>query len=148
MTHIRKATTADVEAVAILFDAYRVFYKKTSDIAMAAAFIKERLQLNESQIYVAETNDKELVGFVQCYLVFSSTRMARLWLLNDLFVEEAYRGQGISKMLIEAAKELCFETNACGLILETAKTNTVGNALYPKTGFVLDEEHNYYSWDR
>lgn len=37
--------------------------------------------------------------------------------------------------------------NACGLILETAKTNIVGNELYPKVGFSLDKEHNYYSWD-
>ena len=73
--------------------------------------------------------------------------MQRLWLLNDLFVAYEYRGNGISKKLIEAAKEHCKHTNASGLILETAKTNIVGNELYPKVGFSLDEEHNYYSWD-
>jgi hypothetical protein len=31
--------------------------------------------------------------------------------------------------------------------LETAKSNTIGNNLYPRTSFFLDEDHNYYSWD-
>jgi GNAT superfamily N-acetyltransferase len=81
------------------------------------------------------------------YPLFSSTRMKRLWLLNDLFVDKEYRGKGVSKQLIAAAKELCKQTNACGLVLETAKKNIVGNDLYPKVGFSLDKEHNYYSWD-
>jgi ribosomal protein S18 acetylase RimI-like enzyme len=73
--------------------------------------------------------------------------MKRLWLLNDLFVNKNYRGKAISVLLIDASKKLCEESNACGLVLETAKSNEVGNKLYLKTGFLLDEEHNYYSWD-
>ena len=73
--------------------------------------------------------------------------MNKLWLLNDLFVSEKFRGKGVSVLLIEEAKKLCKKTNACGLILETAKTNEIGNSLYPKTGFLLDLEHNYYSWE-
>jgi len=47
---------------------------------------------------------------------------------------------------IHRCKSLCRETNACGLILETEKSNVPGNSLYPKAGFTLDEEHNHYSW--
>ena len=147
MTETRKVTIKDLELVVKLFDKYRVFYGKLSDKQKAEEFISERLKLNDSQIFVAETDDKELVGFVQLYPIFSSTRMQRLWLLNDLFVAKDHRGKGVSKQLIECSKELCKQTNACGLILETAKTNIVGNQLYPKVGFLLDNEYNYYSWD-
>jgi ribosomal protein S18 acetylase RimI-like enzyme len=147
MLKIRKATIKDLNLVVELFDKYRVFYEKESDKQKAEEFISERLKLNDSEIFVTETEDKNLVGFVQLYPIFSSTRMQRLWLLNDLFVDKEHRGKGISKQLIEIAKEFCKQTNACGLILETAKTNTVGNELYPKVGFSLDKEHNYYSWD-
>lgn len=147
MTEIRKATIKDSKFVVELFDQYRVFYEKKSDKVKAEEFITERLKLNDSEIFVAETDDKSLVGFVQLYPIFSSTRMKRLWLLNDLFVNNEFRGKGLSKMLIEKSKELCIQTNACGLILETAKTNIIGNELYPKVGFSLDKEHNYYSWD-
>jgi ribosomal protein S18 acetylase RimI-like enzyme len=144
---IRKISSSDIEKVSKLFDLYRVFYKKESDLKNAEKFLLERFENKESEIYVAESDENELAGFVQLYPIFSSTRMKRLWLLNDLFVSEKYRGQGISVLLIDEAKKLCRESNACGLVLETARSNEVGNKLYPKTGFSLDQGHNYYSWD-
>jgi ribosomal protein S18 acetylase RimI-like enzyme len=147
MITIKKATIQDLTAVVELFDKYRVFYEKASDKVTAANFLSQRLKQEDSQIFVAETDTLELVGFVQLYPLFSSTRMRKLWLLNDLFIDQEYRGRGISKQLIDAAKDLCIKTDACGLILETAKTNTIGNELYPRTGFTLDNDHNYYSWD-
>lgn len=147
MIKIRKATIKDLSMVVELFDKYRVFYEKESDKQKAEDFLSDRLILNDSEIFVAETDNNDLVGFVQLYPLFSSTRMQRLWLLNDLFVDQGNRGNGISKHLIEASKEFCKQTNACGLILETSKTNIIGNTLYPKVGFSVDMEHNYYSWD-
>ena len=73
--------------------------------------------------------------------------MKRLWLLNDLFVDPDSRGKGVSIRLIERAKELAKDTDACGLILETGKNNKVGNKLYPKMGFTLNEASNFYEWD-
>lgn len=143
---IRKATLLDISALATLFDAYRVFYEKTSDYKSAVRFLTERIERNESEIFVAETETTQIVGFVQLYPLYSSTRMQRLWLLNDLFVLPEFRSKGISIALIEKSKALCLETNACGLQLETAKTNNIGNNLYPKTGFELDTEHHFYFW--
>lgn len=144
---IRKATIDDLQQLAVLFDAYRVFYEKTSDIEQALVFLSERIHKNESVIFVAENEDNILTGFVQLYPLFSSTRMKRFWLLNDLFVAKEQRSKGISIALIDAAKELCRTSGSCGMMLETAKSNLIGNNLYPKTGFELDEAHNYYSWD-
>lgn len=144
----RKITISDIEKLSKLFDDYRCFYQKESDVKASGKFLSDRLQNKESEIFVAENTQNELVGFVQLYPIFSSTRMKKLWLLNDLFVDANYRGQGISVALIHEAKKLCDTTDACGLILETAKSNEIGNQLYPKTGFLLDLENNYYSWDK
>jgi len=73
--------------------------------------------------------------------------MKRLWLLNDLFVHQDARGHGISKLLIERAKQLAKDTNAAGLMLETEVSNHIGNQLYPATGFKLNEASNFYDWD-
>ncbi len=143
---IRKATIEDITQLAVLFDAYRVFYEKSSDTEQAIIFLSERINKNESVIFVGENEENKLTGFTQLYPIFSSTRMKRFWLLNDLFVDNNYRSKGISVALIDAAKELCRTTKSCGMMLETAKTNVIGNNLYPKTGFELDENHNYYSW--
>src|SRR5690349_17530868 len=99
-TEIRNATTHDLVQLARLFNAYRVFYKKESDIEAATLFLKERMNKNESVIFVS-LNNETITGFTQLYPLFSSTRMRRLWLLNDLFVEEKFRGQGISVALID-----------------------------------------------
>ena len=129
-----------------LFDAYRVWYRKPSDRENAYRFLMERLLKEESMIYLAEANHGEFCGFVQLYPLFSSTRMKRLWLLNDLFVQPEFRGQGISKLLITRAKKLAKDTSAAGLLLETEKSNMIGNQLYPNTGFELETEINYYFW--
>jgi len=81
---IRKAKLEDLESLGVLFDAYRKFYGKQGDIIGAGIFIKERLKNNDSEIFVAANEeDGVLMGFVQLYPLFSSTRMKRLWLLNE-----------------------------------------------------------------
>ncbi len=145
--NIRRSSIDDIPQLATLFDAYRVFYEKTSDVEQAIIFLSERIQKNESVIFVAENEEKQLTGFVQLYPLFSSTRMKRYWLLNDLYVAPEQRSKGISVALIDAAKELCQTTGSCGMMLETAKSNVIGNNLYPKTGFVLDSAHHYYTWE-
>jgi GNAT superfamily N-acetyltransferase len=147
MINIKQATINELDELAILFDQYRIFYQKAGDVDGAKKFLKERIEADESVIFVSFDDKNTMTGFTQLYPLFSSTRMKKLWLLNDLFVDNNHRGKGISVALIDKAKELCKQTKACGLLLETAKTNKVGNNLYPRTGFVLDQEHNFYSWD-
>lgn len=142
---IFQATTSHIDQVVDLFDAYRVWYRKPSDKATAKAFLLERMYAKESVIYVCENEDKKLVGFTQLYPIFSSTRMQRMWLLNDLFVHSEHRGKGISKALIEKAKDLARSNNAAGILLETEKSNDIGNRLYPSVGFEL-EGNNFYFW--
>lgn len=145
MKNTRKATFKDLEQLSALFDQYRIFYHKESDIPAAENFLKERIQNKDSEIFVAE-KDGILTGFVQLYPIFSSTRMQRYWLLNDLYVNADHRRKGYSKELIEAAKELCRSSNACGMLLETGKSNNVGNQLYPSCGFELYDSVNFYEW--
>lgn len=143
---VRKATITDVALLAQLFDAYRVYYDKESDIKGAEDFLNERIRNKESVIYVAVDGGK-LVGFVQLYPIYSSTRMKRLWLLNDLYVDTNYRSKGIGELLLEKSKKFAVATNSCGLQLETVKINSKANNLYIKNEWELDIEHNFYSWN-
>lgn len=143
---IRPAIISDLDQLTSLFEGYRTFYRKASEPMAARKFISDRLENSDSKIFVCENPEGQLTGFVQLYPIFSSTRMKRLWLLNDLFVRPDTRGQGISKKLITRAKQLATETNAAGLLLETEVSNRIGNQLYPKTGFKLIEGSNFYEW--
>lgn len=146
MTTVRSAHTEDLPELSKLFDAYRLFYRMGSAVEEALNFLSERLQQNDSVIFVAETAEGKLAGFTQLYPLFSSTRMKRLWLLNDLYVTETQRGKGISRLLLTAAQQLAMDTGACGLFLETEKTNHIGNALYPSMQFELQTSTHFYFW--
>ena len=146
MIQIKRASEHHLNELAALFDAYRVFYRKESNLAGAKRFLSDRMQQKESVIFVALL-EEQLVGFTQLYPLFSSTNMMPIWLLNDLFVAQEHRGKHISKGLIKAAQEHCKITKAKGISLETEKNNVPGNALYPKMGFALDQEHNFYYWE-
>ena len=145
MKTTRKAELPDISQLAILFDEYRIFYHKKSNVEAAKNFLKERIENKDSEIFVSEENGI-LIGFVQLYPLFSSTRMKKYWLLNDLFVNKNFRGKGFSKALIEEAKELAKHSNACGILLETGKSNEIGNQLYPSCGFEMYDEVNFYEW--
>ncbi|HIA36003.1 MAG TPA: GNAT family N-acetyltransferase [Flavobacteriales bacterium] len=142
----REAEKKDLEQLVELFDGYRVFYRKDSDLKATISFLSERLDNKDSKIFISETINNQLVGFVQLYPLFSSTRMKKLWLLNDLFVKPEFRGQGCSVKLIERAKKLVKDSSACAMFLETEKSNIIGNNLYPKTGFKLNKGSNFYEW--
>ena len=143
---IRTASLKDLDQLVILFEEYRAFYDKPAQAKEAKQFLLNRMQNEESVIYVAELKGITLAGFVQLYPYFSSTNLKRLWLLNDLFISPNSRGKGISVQLIEKAQQLAKDTGAYALMLETGKDNVVGNRLYPKTGFKLYDDVNFYEW--
>lgn len=146
MQSVKKASLSDLDSLVPLFEAYRFFYGKNLNRKLSTAFLKARLQNRESVIYMAYWG-KKAVGFTQLYPLFSSTRLQRLWLLNDLFVDSEYRQKGFASLLIKKAQQLSQETEASGLLLETEKSNLPANQLYPQLGFKQDNEHHYYIWE-
>lgn len=144
---IIQVTLEHLDDLIPLFDAYRVWYNKPSNVLKTRQFLTERILQQESIIYLVYTEGGQAAGFTQLYPVYSSVRLGRLWLLNDLFVAEEHRGKGFSIALIERAKDMARKTGAVGVVLETDKTNDVGNKLYPRTGFELSNKtQNYYGW--
>ena len=71
---IVQAQSKHLDDLAILFDGYRVFYKQASDVDAAKKFLKERIEQNDSVIYMVYNGDKA-VGFTQLYPLFSSVSM-------------------------------------------------------------------------
>ena len=141
----RLAESGDLEAVASLFDAYRQFYEKPADLALARRYITDRFQRRESVIIVAENAGGDIVGFTQLYPAFCSVLADRTFVLYDLFVTPSARGTGAGRALMVAAEAHARETGAARLQLETAKTNKVGQSLYESCGWERDELFYVYS---
>ena len=140
---VRRADARDLDQLALLFDGYRQFYQQASDIAGARNFLAERMCCSESTVLIAE-HGNVAIGFTQLYPLFSSVRMGRTWLLNDLFVTPDARRLGAARALLDAACTFARGAGALGLELETGSDNITAQALYRNAGWQLGENLHFH----
>lgn len=144
MAHrVRQATLLDLEQLATLFDRYRQFYGRASDVAAAREFLLARFTSKESTLLIAH-EDERPVGFTQLYPSFSSVSLARIFILNDLFVSEQARRNGVASALMSAAVKFASTLGAVRLSLSTAITNDAAQALYHSAGWKRDDQFFVY----
>lgn len=139
-----RASAADVDRLAPLFEAYRRFYHKPRMPAAGRRYLAQRLRRGESVVFLAELG-RVSVGFVQLYPGFSSLSLGRAWVLNDLYVAREARRHGAARMLMAAARRHGIRTGAVRIELATAKTNRAARALYESLGYERDDEFDYLS---
>lgn len=133
-----------VDEIAPMFDAYRCWYGKESDLDGARYFISQRLALNEAEIFFVRQGSTA-VGFTQLYPMFSSVSMGRVWILNDLFIDESARRQGVGTILLETAAEFARALGAIRLQLETKPDNAAAQSAYEALGWKQVTEYLNYS---
>jgi ribosomal protein S18 acetylase RimI-like enzyme len=140
---LRRATLTDLPRLVPLFDGYRQFYRQPSDPGRAERFLRERLEGEESVVFLALEGDTA-AGFVQLYPSFWSVAACRSWILNDLYVAHRYRGRGVGRELLERAQAHASATGAGGMSLATERTNLTAQRLYEGLGWRRDEEFFHY----
>jgi GNAT superfamily N-acetyltransferase len=140
---VRQATVADLNLVVPLFDAYRQFYRQPSEPDRARRFLQERLEQHQSMIFLA-MDGVTAIGFAQLYPSFSSGSMARIFILNDLFVTPESRRRGAGSALLEAAAQYGRHAGALRLVLSTEITNTTAQAVYEGLGWKRDTAFYVY----
>jgi ribosomal protein S18 acetylase RimI-like enzyme len=142
---VRRATLADLDELASLYDAYRQFYEKPADLGLARRYLRERLERDESVVFVAQADSQRLVGFTQLYATFCSVAAAPYMVLYDLFVAPGARRGGVAQALMQAAEEYARTAGFSRLELQTARTNHQAQALYERRGWVRDEAFFVYA---
>lgn len=144
---VTRASAADVDAIAPLFDAYRQFYHQPPDLAAARDYLAARLAGAESVILLARESGNAVgapLGFAQLYPSFSSISLRRVWILYDLFVAPQARRRGVGRALLLAARDLGLASGASELNLQTAVDNAAAQALYSALGWRRDDEYFTY----
>ncbi len=136
---IQQATPADLDDLTPLFAGYLHFYAVDKPLPALRDFLAGRLSRGDSTIFIARDERGAASGFVQLYPLFSSLALQPAWLVSDLYVNETARRQGVGEALMNAARGHAEASGACGLQLETAKSNLAGQALYERLGYVRDE---------
>lgn len=173
---VRQAVLADLEPLAVLFDAYRRFQGRPADLAAARGFLRERFEHGQSVVYLAHeaacaardatrsaaqgaaaaaaaasvasaasaASAAGVLGFAQLYPSFSSVALARVFILNDLFVAEAGRRRGVASALLGAVEAHAWAHGACRVTLNVARDNLEGQALYRSRGWTQDEQFHMF----
>ena len=145
--HVRTASIADIDELGRLFDGYRVFYERASDPDLARLFLTNRLEKNESTIFIACTSDGSGCGFTQLFRSFSSVSAKQIWVLNDLYVDQSSRRKGVGRLLMNRARQFAVDTESKGILLETGIDNVNAQALYESLGYAKNTDSFYYFLD-
>jgi GNAT superfamily N-acetyltransferase len=140
---VRQAVLADLEALASLFDEYRRFQGQPGDLPAASAFLRSRFEHGESVLFIAFDADTP-VGFAQLYPSFSSVSLARVFILNDLFVAEAGRRKGVASALLAALEAYAWTFGAARVTLNVARDNPTAQALYRSRGWTADQQFHMF----
>ena len=141
---IKIAQPDDFEKIGEVFNLYRQFYEKESNIEACRNYIYERLINNEAQIFYIE-NEKECMGITQLYTTFDSLELSKKIILYDLFVRSEYRNKGIGRMLMNAAKSFAEKKGVTSIELSTSINNKNAQSLYESLEYQRDTEfYDYY----
>lgn len=133
---IRKATHQDIPELYQLMIGYIVdFYKQPKPKEEELKGLIEHLLNNPASglQFVAEL-EGQLVGFATLYFTFSTLRVKRQAVLNDLFVKPDIRGKKVGEKLFQTCLQYIRENGFCSMSWETAKDNVVAQSLYNKMG--------------
>ena len=142
LVEIRKAENKDISRLLdLLSEVLEIHAKLRPDLFVSGTtkYNKEQLEFmlkdENKPIYVAAI-DGYVVGYAMCQIRIPDSNMypKRIFHLDDLCVDEKYRGQGIGKALyqkvVEAAKEYgCYE-----ITLNAWPDNEIAMKFYEKMG--------------
>jgi GNAT superfamily N-acetyltransferase len=141
---IEPISESQMEALLPLIAAYQRFYEAEKiDDARNRAFFSRFLAPSEDGMLLGAWRGDELLGYACLYWSFTSIVPAETVLMNDLYVTEAARGEGVGRALIEASASVARDRGAQCLEWATAPSNATAQRLYDSTGAERSEWVEY-----
>ena len=127
---------ADLPELLPLMEAYLAFYETSGERAALEQLCRALLADREREgiQLLARSPDGVAVGFATVYWTWTTTRVGRLGVMNDLFVAPAARGSGAADALILAARDRAAARGCVALAWQTALENHRAQAVYDRVG--------------
>lgn len=142
---VRAIAPSDYEQWQVLWDGYNAFYGRSGPTALdpkitAATWSRFFDAYEPVHAFVAETHER-MVGIVHFLLHRSTTQLAPVCYLQDLFTAEDVRGKGVGRALIESVYRHAAALGCPRVYWQTHETNEVAMRLYDavaqRSGFVV-----------
>ena len=116
-------------------DEYRVFYGRMSNFEESQKYASQLLNNDSVFFLLAISADEKPIGFCTLFQSFSSVQAKKIFILNDLYVQNDHRRFGYGSQLLDAAIALAKKHKINFLKLETAKDNVAAQSVYEKHGW-------------
>src|SRR5437763_17123792 len=140
----RPATTDDLETVIPLMA--RLYARAGLDEARARGACHDLLAHPEfGGLWLIQAGS-ETAGYLVITICYSLEFYGRFALLDELFVDAAWRGNGIGTQALAFAGEFARTRGLRAIRLEVAWENARGRELYTRCGFQLDERNLMTRW--
>jgi GNAT superfamily N-acetyltransferase len=124
----------EFEELLPLIAAYQRFYEAEEiDEERNRTFFRRFLAPSEDGLLLGARHEGRLLGYACLYWHFSSLAACESVLMNDLFVAESARGQGVGRALIEATAGIARERGVPFVEWSTAPDNHTAQRLYDST---------------
>ena len=136
----------DLAALLPLIRAYCEFYKASPTDADLLAVVTALIDdpEHEGVQLIARDTAGTAVGFATLYWTWSTTDAGRIGVMNDLFVTDSARGQGLADRLIAACRSECSARQVRRLTWQTAPDNARAQAVYRRVGATREEWIDYW----
>jgi GNAT superfamily N-acetyltransferase len=132
---IRPIRPDEVPLALPLFAGYQRFYEVAEpDDEANLAFFTRFCEPSDDGVLLGAWDGDDLVGFACLYWTFSSVSAAEMALMNDLYVAERGRGQGVGRALIDATVNAARAHGCHHLEWFTAPDNATAQRVYDATG--------------
>lgn len=132
---IRPARKADADAIFALIQELAVYEKLTHQVTGTPEALSQHLfdSPTYAEALVVERQD-QLIGFALFFRNYSTFLTQPGLYLEDLFVQQAYRGQGIGKALLKAVAHIAQARGYGRLEWSVLDWNETAIAFYQKMG--------------
>ena len=142
---IRAIAHEDYDRWLPLWDGYNSFYGRSGPTALppevTATTWARFFDADEPVHALVAEQDGKLIGLVHYLFHRTTTTIAPICYLNDLFTSEAARGKGVGRALIEAVYTEARRAGSPRVYWQTHETNTTAQSLYNKvaerSGFIV-----------
>ena len=142
---IRPVDRADYDQWLLLWDGYNAFYGRSADTALDPDITRTTwnrfFDAYEPVHGLVAEADGALLGLTHYLLHRSTTAIAPVCYLQDLFTTESARGRGVGRALIEGVYARAREAGSSRVYWQTHETNEVAMTLYDKvaerSGFLV-----------
>ena len=94
-----------------------------------------------SHLFLAYDETENIMGMITVGIYYSSTGK-KAW-IEDVVVDDTFRGQGIGEKLVQHAIEFVKTKNVNLLMLTSHPSRIAANKLYPRVGFSKRETNVY-----